>query len=308
MSNKQPLRLPVIQAPMFLISGPEMVIASCKAGVIGSFPTPNARTIEDLEQWLITITEALKGNANAAPWAMNVIMHRSYTRRDKELALAVKYQAPIVISALGSPKDAVGKVHAYGGKMYADVISPTQARKAAQSGVDGLVLVCAGAGGHTGQLSPFAFIEEVRQFWHGDIIVGGGISSGQAVLAAQVMGADYAYLGTRFITTNESMAQDEYKQMIVDSSGDDIVCSDSITGVKANWLKNSLINGGYDIANMPDASAIDFLKAAGDAKRWKDIWAAGQGVGAISNITSIANLVDELEREYNTALTEVRNV
>ena len=308
MSNKQPLRLPVIQAPMFLISGPEMVIASCKAGVVGSFPTPNTRTTEQLEDWLITITTALKDDANAAPWAMNVIMHRSYTRRDEDLALAVKYQAPIVITALGSPADAVEQVHSYGGKMYADVISPSHARKAAQSGVDGLVLVCSGAGGHTGQISPFAFIEEVRQFFQGDIIVGGGISTGQAVLASQVMGADYAYLGTRFITTTESMAQQEYKQMIVDSGGDDIVCSDSITGVKANWLKNSLINGGYDLANMPSASDIDFLAAAGDAKRWKDIWAAGQGVGAINSITSISDLVDELEGEYNAALQKVKNV
>jgi nitronate monooxygenase len=185
MTAKLELRLPIFQAPMFLISGPEMVIASCKAGIIGSFPTPNARTVEVLEHWLVTITQALEGNKKAAPWAMNVIMHRSYTRRDEELALAVKYQAPIVISALGSPKDAVKKVQAYGGKIYADVISPTHARKAAESGVDGLVLVCAGAGGHTGQLSPFAFIEEVRRFWQGDIIIGGGISTGQAILAIQ---------------------------------------------------------------------------------------------------------------------------
>lgn len=297
------LRLPIIQAPMFLLSGPEMVIASCRAGIVGSFPSPNARTLEDLEQWLITITEALADTPDAAPWAMNLVMHRTNPRCYEDLALAVKYRAPIVITALGSPRDAVEQVHSYGGKLYADVVSLEFARKAAASGVDGLALVCAGAGGHTGQLSPFAFVEEVRRFFDGEIILSGAISSGRALRAAQVMGADYVYMGTRFIPTHESRAQDAYKQMVVEASGADIVTSDAITGVKANWLKQSLIQGGYDPGNMPAAADINFLKAASDAKRWRDIWAAGQGVGAIDAQQSIADVVDQLAREYQDALT-----
>ena len=297
------LRLPVIQAPMFLLSGPEMVIASCRAGIVGSFPSPNARTLEDLEQWLQEITSALADSPEAAPWAMNLVMHRTNPRCYDDLALAVKYQAPIVITALGSPRDAVDQVHSYGGKVYADVISLDFARKAAASGVDGLALVCAGAGGHTGQLSPFAFVEEVRGFFDGEIILSGAITTGRSLRAAQVMGADYVYMGTRFIPTHESRAQEAYKNMVVEASGSDIITSDAITGVKANWLRQSLIQGGYDPSNMPAAADIDFMKAAGDAKRWRDIWAAGQGVGAIHAQQSIAEVVEQLQREYREALT-----
>lgn len=296
------LRLPIIQAPMFLLSGPEMVIASCRAGIVGSFPSPNARTLEDLEQWLQEITSALAESPEAAPWAMNLVMHRTNPRCYDDLALAVKYQAPIVITALGSPRDAVDQVHSYGGKVYADVISLDFARKAAASGVDGLALVCAGAGGHTGQLSPFAFVEEVRGFFDGEIILSGAITTGRSLRAAQVMGADYVYMGTRFIPTHESRAQEAYKNMVVEASGSDIITSDAITGVKANWLRQSLIKGGYDPSNMPAAADINFMKAAGDAKRWRDIWAAGQGVGAIHARQSIAELVEQLQREYREAL------
>ncbi len=296
------LRLPIIQAAMFLLSGPEMVIASCRAGIVGSFPSPNARTLEDLEQWLQEITSALAESPEAAPWAMNLVMHRTNPRCYDDLALAVKYQAPIVITALGSPRDAVDQVHSYGGKVYADVVSLDFARKAAASGVDGLALVCAGAGGHTGQLSPFAFVEEVRGFFDGEIILSGAITTGRSLRAAQVMGADYVYMGTRFIPTHESMAQEAYKNMVVEASGSDIITSDAITGVKANWLRQSLIQGGYDPSNMPAAADINFMKAAGDAKRWRDIWAAGQGVGAIHTRQSIAELVEQLQREYREAL------
>ena len=301
MKKIAPLRLPVIQAPMFLLSGPEMVIASCKAGIVGSFPTPNCRTTEDLESWLKNITETLKDQPAAAPWAANLVMHRSNPRAMTDLELLLKYQAPIVITALGSPKDAVEAVHSYGGKIYADVINLDFARKAAASGVDGLALVSAGAGGHTGQLSPFAFVDEVKTFFDGEIILSGAISTGRAIRAAEMLGADYVYMGTRFIPTHESLAHDDYKQMVLDSSGSDIITSDAITGVKANWLRGSLINAGYDPDHMPAAAEINFLKAASDAKRWRDIWAAGQGVGAIGQQQSIAEAVNQLEAEYRTA-------
>lgn len=301
MSSIDNLRLPVIQAPMFLLSGPEMVIASCKAGIVGSFPTPNARTTDDLESWLQQITQSLADEPQAAPWAINLVMHRTNPRCYEDLALAVKYKAPIVITAQGSPRDAVEQVHAYGGKIYADVISLDFARKAAASGVDGLALVCSGAGGHTGQLSPFAFVEEVRSFFDGEIILSGAIGSGRAIRAAEILGANYVYMGTRFIPADECLAQDDYKQMVVDASGCDIVTSDAITGVKANWLKGSLIRGGYDPDNMPDAAEINFLKAANDVKRWRDIWAAGQGVGAIHKREPIADIVNQLENEYQLA-------
>lgn len=298
MSIKDRLRIPVIQAPMFLLSGPEMVIASCKAGVIGSFPSPNARTLEQLESWLIQITTEFGDDARIAPWGMNVIMHSSYSRRYQDLELAVKYKAPMVITALGSPKEAVDAVHAYGGKIYADVINIDYARKAASAGVDGLALVCAGAGGHTGQLSPFAFIDEVKTFFDGEIILAGGISSGRSIYAAEVLGADYVYMGTRFIATEESLAQTEYKEMVLDSNASDIVTSKAITGVKANWLRGSLLRSGYDPENMSLPAKVDFTDTANDVKRWRDVWAAGQGVGVINKVQSIAELVDQLEAEY----------
>ena len=294
------LRLPLFQAPMFLLSGPAMVIAACKAGVLGSFPSPNCRSTDDLEQWLQEITRAVNP-ATDAPWAVNLMMHRSNSRRLQDLELAVKYQAPLVISALGSPREAVEAVHGYGGKVFADVINPLYARKALDAGVDGLVLVAAGAGGHTGPMSGFAFVEEVRQFWDGDIVLGGGISSGRGIRAAEVLGATYAYMGTRFIATHESLADSRYKQMVVDANGMDIICSDAITGVSANWLRASLAQAGLDPDRLPPAGDIDVIKSASDAKRWRDIWAAGQGVGAIHDIVGVAELVDRLVLEYQAA-------
>jgi nitronate monooxygenase len=285
---------------MFLQSGPDMVIAAAQSGIVGTFPSVNARTLEDLEAWLTRITDAVDPQRHA-PWAMNLMMHRSNLRRLDDLALAVRYRAPIVITALGSPREAVDAVHDYGGLVFADVIDTRLAEKAIATGVDGLVLVAAGAGGHTGQQSGFAFVQEVRQFWDGLIVLGGGISTGRAVRAAQVLGADFAYMGTRFIATEESMADPAYKQMVVEARGADIVCSDALTGVKANWLRASLLQAGYDPDNMPSAGAMDISTSAGDAKRWRDVWSAGQGVGAIHDILPIAALVDRLEDEYRQA-------
>lgn len=293
------LRLPVFQAPMFLQSGPEMVIAACKAGIVGSFPSINARTLEDLDAWLSQITAAV--DENDAPWAINLMMHRSNSRRMDDLALAERYKAPLVITALGSPKEAVERVHAYGGRVLADVIDLRFAAKAIETGVDGLVLVAAGAGGHTGQQSGFAFVQEVRQHFDGIVVLGGGISTGRAVRAAEILGADYAYMGTRFIASDESMAEAEYKQMVVDASGADIICSDALTGVKANWLRASLERAGYDPNNMPVAGDIDIIKSSGDVKRWRDVWAAGQGAGSVNDILPIAAIVERLEREYREA-------
>ncbi len=276
-----------------------MVIASCRAGIVGSFPSVNARTVEDLERWLTQISSSVSDSD--APWAINLMMHRSNQRRHDDLALAERFQAPIVITALGSPREAVERVHAYGGIILADVIDIRFAAKAIEAGVDGLVLVAAGAGGHTGQQSGFAFVEEIRRHYDGLLVLGGGITTGRAVRAAEVLGADFAYLGTRFIASEESMADPAYKQMVVEASGADIVCSDALTGVKANWLRASLEAAGYDPANMPQAGEIDIIKSSGDAKRWRDVWAAGQGVGAIDEVLSIAAIVDELERTYKAA-------
>ncbi len=293
------LRIPAFQAPMFLQSGPEMVIASCRAGIVGCFPSVNARTLEDLERWLEQITGSL--GPEDAPWAMNLMMHRSNSRRLDDLRLAERFRAPVVITALGSPREAIECVHGYGGLVLADVIDIRFAAKAIEAGVDGLVLVAAGAGGHTGQQSGFAFVEEVRRYFDGILVLGGGISTGRAVRAAEVLGADFAYMGTRFIASTESMAVDAYKQMVVEASGADIVCSDALTGVKANWLRASLEAAGYDPSNMPSAGDIDVIKSAGDAKRWRDVWSAGQGVGAIDEVLPIAGIVSRLEQEYLAA-------
>lgn len=245
------LRLPVIVAPMFLISGPELVVASCRAGVIGSFPTQNARTAEELDAWMGRINDELATAPAAAPWMVNIIANPNYPRRDADLALILKHRPPVVVTALGNPRDVVEAVHGYGGIVLADVINPRFARKAIEAGVDGLVLVAAGAGGHTGQLSGFVFVQEVREFWDGPLVLGGGIATGRAVKAAQVLGADLAYMGTHFIPTRESMADERYKRMIVAADCEDIVCSDAITGVKANWLRPSLIAAGLDPDHLP---------------------------------------------------------
>lgn len=295
------LALPAIAAPMFLVSGPDMVIAACKAGIIGSFPTPNARTNAILEDWLDQIAGGLAADPDAAPWAVNLVVHPSNDRLPADLASVIRHRAPLVITALGSPARVVEAVHGYGGLVFADVNSVGFARKAAAAGVDGLVLVAAGAGGHTGQTTGFAFVEEVRQFWDGPIVLGGAISAGQAIRAAEVLGADLAYLGTALIAAEESLAADAYKDMVVAAGAEDIVPSKGITGVTANWLKASLVAAGYDPARMPEDKQPNFENAQDDAKAWKNVWSAGQGVGAIRGREPLARIVARLKLEYDAA-------
>ncbi len=295
------LRIPAIAAPMFLVSGPDMVVAASRAGMIGSFPTPNARTPEILDQWLGTITDALGADPPAAAWAANLVVHPSNDRLSADLDLVVRYEAPLVITALGSPSRVVDRVHGYGGLVFADVNSVGFARKAAMAGVDGLVLVASGAGGHTGQTAGFAFVEEVRRFWDGPIVLGGAISTGHAIRAAEILGADLAYLGTALIACRESMAADAYKQMVVEAGADQIVPSKGITGVTANWLRDSLIAAGHDPDNMPEDKKPNFENAQDDAKAWKNVWSAGQGVGAVEAIEPVGAIVERLQDEYQIA-------
>ena len=258
------LRLPVFAAPMFLVSGPEMVIAACKAGIGGAFPTTNCRTVEDLDGWMARITGAL--NPGDAPWIANLITHSTNARLVEDLRLVAQYKPPVVITALGSPKPVMETVKAYGGLVFADVISMTLAKKAAAAGVDGLACVSAGAGGHTGHLSPFAFISAVREFFDGYIAVGGGVGDGAGIAGAVAAGADFVYMGTRFLATTESMAQPAYKQMVIDAGPDDLVISDSVTGTAASWLKPSLRAAGQDPDNLGGPAVRDYA-SGGDTKR-----------------------------------------
>lgn len=294
---KQKLRLPLIAAPMFLVSGPDLVLAACRAGIVGSFPAPNARTPEIFQSWLETIREGL--GSDPAPWAVNLIMHSSYGRRESDLAMTVAAKPPLVITALGSPKDAVEAVHSYGGLVFADVNSVEFARKAVDAGADGLVLVSAGAGGHTGQISGFAFVDAVRAFFDGPLVLAGSISTGRAIRAAEVLGADLAYMGTQFIATEESLASDDYKSMLVEAGPADIVCSSAITGVNANWLKPSLMAAGYDPNNLETGNKPNFDDPHQGAKAWKHVWSAGQGVGSIDAVYTVADLVDRLAQQYD---------
>lgn len=299
------MRLPVIVAPMFLISGPEITIAAAKAGIIGCFPAPNARTITDLEAWLDQIEAELKGTAYEGMWAMNMIVHKSYDRFEAELALVERYKPKFVVTALGSPKRVLERVHAFGGKVFADVINAEQAAKAVAAGVDGLILVCAGAGGHTGQYSAFAFVEEVRRFYDGPIIVGGAIQSAKSIAALMALGADFAYMGTRFISCPESLVTDEYRTMLVESKMADIVTSDVVSGVMANWLKSSLEKSGFDLKSSKGSTEIDFSDIHGESKAWKDTWGAGHGVSATECIESVAEVVDSLVAQFKTVKSEL---
>ena len=293
------LRLPVFAAPMFLVSGPEMVIAACKAGIGGAFPTTNCRTVEDLDGWMAQITGALR--PGDAPWIANLITHSTNARLAEDLRLVGRYKPPVVITALGSPKPVMETVKAYGGLVFADVVSMTLARKAAAAGVDGLACVSAGAGGHTGHLSPFAFISAVREFFDGYIAVGGGVGDGAGIAGAVAAGADFVYMGTRFLATTESMAQPAYKQMVIDAGPDDLVVSDSVTGTNASWLKPSLAAADRDPDNLGGPAVRDYA-SGGDTKRWRDIWAAGQGIESVKAVEPIADVVAQLEREYVAAL------
>lgn len=301
------LRLPVVCAPMFLVSGPELVIAPCRAGIVGAFPAPNARTIDVFEEWLDRISRELKDLQKGGPshatatWALNLVTHRTYQRLAAELELVRKYRPPIVITALGAPGPVIETVHEYGGLVIADVNSVELARKAASHDIDGLALVSAGAGGHTGPMAGFAFVPAVREFFDGMVILAGGIGDGRAVRAAEVLGADLCYMGTRFIATEESMAFDRYKQMVIDATFSDLVMTDAFTGANAWYLRPSIVAAGRDPDNLVSKGAMDLTGSEGKVKAWKDIWSAGQGVGTVHRIESVAATVDRLEAEYRDA-------
>ena len=302
-------RIPVVAAPLFIISHPALTLAQCKAGVVGSFPALNARPEAQLDEWLAEVTEDLAAYnaANperpAAPFAVNQIVHKSNRRLEHDLMACVKYKVPIVISSLGAVPEVNAAIHSYGGIVLHDVINNRHANSAIRKGADGLIAVAAGAGGHAGTLSPFALVQEIRSWFDGPLLLSGAISTGGAVLAAQAMGADMAYIGSPFIATNEARASDAYKQMIVDSSAGDIVYSNYITGIHGNYLKASIAAAGMDPDHLPqaDPSKMDFETATTGAKAWKDIWGCGQGIGAVTKVAPVADLVDRLAGEYQEA-------
>jgi nitronate monooxygenase len=300
------MRLPVVTAPMFLVSGPELVIAACEAGIMGAIPGPNARTIADLRRWFETITAAVE--PEDGPWAFNMITHTSYGRFDEEIALVGEFKPDIVITALGGPHRVSDAVHGYGGLVFADVNSPTYARKAIDKGADGLVLVCSGAGGHTGEYAMLPFIDEVRSFFDGPLVVGGGISTGQAVRAVENLGVDFAYIGTRFLAARETMISEEYRQMVVESRMEDLIASRAITGALGSWMKASVVRAGIALEGMKAEAKIDF---SGDmhegTKAWKHVWSAGQGVGAVERIETISDIVEQLATAYLAAVDTERD-
>jgi nitronate monooxygenase len=302
------LPFPVIGSPLFIISNPQLVIEQCKAGVVGSMPALNARPAAQLEDWLAEITETLAAwdaahpESPAAPFAINQIVHKSNDRLDHDMALCAKYKVPLIITSLGAREDVNQAVHAWGGVVMHDVISNLFAHKAIEKGADGLIAVAAGAGGHASVKSPFAMIQEIRQWFDGPLALSGSIASGGAILAAQAMGADFAYMGSAFIATHEARAAEAYKQMITESNSDDIVYSNFYTGVHGNYLKGSIRNAGMDPDHLPvsDPSKMNF-GGESSAKAWKDIWGCGQGIGAITEVVSTAELVARLKREYHEA-------
>ena len=309
------LSIPVIGSPLFLCSGPELVIAQCKAGIVGSFPALNARPKSVLDEWIIRIKEELaqakldNPERPIAPFAVNQICHASNDRLMADMESCVRHEVPIIITSLRPPEEIVTAAHSYGGLVYHDVISVKHAKKAVEQGVDGLILVCSGAGGHAGTLSPFALVREVREFFDGTIILSGAISSGSAVASSQALGADLAYMGTRFIATQEANAEQTYKEMLVESAADDIVYSSLFTGVAGNYLKGSIKNAGLDPNNLPDAdkSSMNFGSGGNtDAKAWKDIWGSGQGIGSIKDSPTVQALVDQLKKEYLEAADDFK--
>jgi len=303
----QNLPLPIIGSPLFIISNPKLVIEQCKAGVIGAMPALNARPASQLDEWLAEITETLAGynrdhpDKPAAPFAINQIVHKSNDRLEHDMELCAKYKVPVIITSLGARTDVNDAVHAWGGVVLHDIINNKFARKAIEKGADGLIAVAAGAGGHAGTTSPFALVQEIREWFDGPLALSGSIANGGAVLAAQAMGADFAYIGSAFIATEEARAVESYKQMIVESASHDIVYSNLFTGVHGNYLKGSILNAGLDPENLAvsDPSRMSF---GGDAKKaWKDIWGSGQGIGAIKQIVPARELVARLQREYDAA-------
>jgi nitronate monooxygenase len=304
------LSVPVVGAPLFIISNPDLVIAQCQAGIVGSFPALNARPAEQLEQWLLRITQELAAwdqahaERPAAPFAVNQIVHKSNARLDHDMALTVKYRVPVVITSLGARRDINDAVHSYGGIVLHDVISNFFAKKAIEKGADGLIAVAAGAGGHAGTTSPFALVQEIREWFDGPLLLSGAIATGSAVLAAQAMGADLAYMGSALIATKEARADERYKQMIVDCNSSDIVYSNLFTGVHGNYLKPSIINAGLNPDALAEGDPSQMNFGAGEAvgkKAWKDIWGCGQGIGAVKRVETVAELVDRLKSEYQAA-------
>ena len=307
---QQSLRLPVIGAPMFIVSTPDLVLAQCKAGIVGSFPALNARPASMLDEWLARITSELdafrKENPSlpVAPFAVNQIVHASNDRLEQDLETCVKHRVPIVITSLRPPAEVVGAVQSYGGTVLHDVISVRHAEKALEQGVDGIIAVCAGAGGHAGRLSPFALVKEIRAFYDGTLVLSGAISCGHDVLAAQSIGADLAYVGTRFIASTEANAPPDYKEMIVASHAADVVYTSLFSGIHGSYLRGSIEKAGLDPDNLPegDKSRMDFAKAGGSKlKAWRDIWSAGQGVGSVNDVASVAEIVERMAREYEGA-------
>lgn len=318
MSPTQPilrarLRLPLIAAPMFLSSGPDLVVACCTAGIVGTFPAHNQRTVDGFEQWVIEIKSRLSAFADEtgtepAPFGVNLIVHKSNAKLEDELTTCIKHEVPIIITSLGAVRDVVDRVHGYGGIVLHDVINLRHAQKAADAGVDGLIAVSAGAGGHTGMANPFALLHEIRAIFDGLVLLSGSLSTGADIAAAQMMGADFAYMGTRFIATKECASPDAYKDMIVASKQADIVTTDIVTGVHASFIKSSLDQAGIDLNNPNDHGTLDINEELGEAlqesntsKPWRDIWSAGQGVGSIDDIPSVEELVDRLVEEYHDA-------
>jgi nitronate monooxygenase len=304
------LRLPVIGAPMFIVSTPRLVLAQCKAGIVGAFPALNARPASQLDEWLAQITEELAAfqrtnpQAKVAPFAVNQIVHSSNNRLEEDVALCVKHKVPIIITSLRPPSEVVAAVHGYGGVVFHDVINMRHAEKAAAQGVDGIIAVCAGAGGHAGVLSPFALVKQIREVYPGTIILSGAMSSGADVLAARTLGADLAYLGTRFIATEEGNAPPEYKQMLIDSGAEDIVYTSLFSGINGNYLRGSVAHAGLDPDHLPEADKTKMNFGTGGntaAKAWRDIWSAGQSVSGIHDVEAVSALVARMEREYAAA-------
>ena len=307
----QNLRVPVIGAPLFIISNPDLVLAQCKAGVVGSFPALNARPAEVLEEWLERITSELAAHnaehpqSPAAPFAVNQIVHKSNDRLQHDVEMCVKYRVPVVITSLGAREEVYQAIHSYGGIVLHDVIHIVHARKAIEKGADGLIAVCAGAGGHAGTLSPFALVQEIREWWDGPLVLSGAIANGRSVLAAVAMGADLAYIGSAFIATREANASEAYKQAIVESRAEDIVYTNLFTGVHGNYLKAAILNAGLDPANLPvsDPSKMNF--GGGSAKAWRDIWGSGQGIGAVHDVPPAAEFIERLVGEFEAARSRI---
>lgn len=307
---KKKLKIPVIAAPMFLVSGVELVVAACQQGIVGSFPSLNGKTAADFEQMLLEIKQRLsqfqhETGEEPAPFAVNLIVNKTNPRLRADLALCMQHKVPIVITSLGAVKEVVDAVHSYGGLVFHDVIKKRHAEKAAEAGVDGIICVSAGAGGHAGTIHPFVLLQEIRSVYDGALILSGCINNGSAILAAEILGADFAYMGTRFIASKESMASEAYKTMLLNAQAEDIIYTDAVSGVHANFMKQSIQNAGID---LQEKGLEDFSKLHHEAKAWKDVWSAGQGVSGIQNIQSAAAIISDLKTEYQQAISAIKKL